>query len=98
MVWQYQFYKSTQYTLQRTIQTTRAKELKYSKKALEVLSEMENANVLCCLLAHMDVLSMALTPKPDTHFAYSGSKNCPNVWLFWKDCRTNQENLLIIYK
>ena len=29
---------------------------------------MENANVLGRLLAHMDVLSMALTPKPDAHF------------------------------
>ena len=19
------------------------------------------------------------------HYIYSGSKNCPNVWLFWKD-------------
>ena len=69
-VWQYQFYKSTQYALQRTIQTTRAKELKYSKKALEVLLEMENANVLGHLLTHMDILSMALSPKPDAHFAY----------------------------
>ena len=69
-VQQYQFYKSTQYALQHTIQTTHAKELKYFEKALEVLSEMENANVLGCLLAHMDVLSMALTPKPDIHFAY----------------------------
>ena len=67
---QYQFYKSTQYALQHTIQTTHAKELKYSEKALEVLSEMKNANILGCLLAHMDVLSMALTPKPNTHFAY----------------------------
>ena len=69
-VWQYQFYKSTQYALQCTIQTTRAKELKYSMKALEILLEMENANILGCLLAHMDVLSMALASKPDAHFAY----------------------------
>ena len=67
---QYQFYKSTQYALQRTIQAACVKEMKYAKKALEVLSEMENANVLGCLLAHMDVLSMALAPKPDAHFAY----------------------------
>ena len=70
MVWQYQFYKSTQYALQHTIQTACTKELKYSKKALEVLSEMENTNVLGHLLAHMDVLSMALAPKPNAHFAY----------------------------
>ena len=69
-VQQYQFYKSTQYALQRTIQTARAKELRYFKKALEVLSEMENANVLGHPLAHMDVLSMALAPKPDAHFTY----------------------------
>ena len=69
-VQQYQFYKSTQYALQRTIQTAHTKELKYSEKALEVLLEMENANVLGHLLAHMDILAMALTPKPDAHFAY----------------------------
>ena len=69
-VQQYQFYKSTQYALQCTIQTAHAKELKYSKKALEVLSEMENANVLGRLLAHMDVLTMALASKPNAHFAY----------------------------
>ena len=44
--------------------------MKYAEKALEVLSEMENANVLGHLLAHIDVLSMALAPKPDTHFTY----------------------------
>ena len=66
---QYQFYKSTQYALQRTIQAAHAKELKYSEKALEVLSEMENANVLGRLLAHMDILSMALAPNTDAHFA-----------------------------
>ena len=69
-VWQYQFYKSTQYALQCTIQAARIKEIKYSEKALEVLSEIENANVLGHLLAHMDVLTMALAPKPDAHFAY----------------------------
>ena len=69
-VWQYQFYKSTQYALQCTIQTTHAKELKYSMKALEILLEMENTNILGRLLAHMDVLSMALTSKPDAHFTY----------------------------
>ena len=68
-VWQYQFYKSTQYALQRTIQTAHAKELKYSEKALEVLSKMENANILGRLLVHMDILSMALAPKPDAHIA-----------------------------
>ena len=66
---QYQFYKSTQYALQRTIQAACVKELKYSEKALEVLSEMENANVLGHLLAHMDILSMALAPNTDAHFA-----------------------------
>ena len=70
VVQQYQFYKSTQYTLQCTIQAARVKEMKYAEKALEVLLEMENANVLGHLLAHMDILTMALTPKPDTHFAY----------------------------
>ena len=69
-VQQYQFYKSTQYSLQRIIQTACIKEMKFAKKALEVLLEMENANVLGCLLVHMDVLSMALAPKPDAHFAY----------------------------
>ena len=70
VVQQYQFYKSTQYSLQHTIQTAHVKEMKFAKKALEVLSEMENTNVLGCLLTHMDVLSMALAPKPNSHFAY----------------------------
>ena len=69
-VWQYQFYKSTQYALQRTIQAICVKEMKYTKKALEVLSEMENANVLGHLLTHMDILTMALAPKPNAHFTY----------------------------
>ena len=70
IVWKYQFYKSTQYSLQRTIQTAHIKEMKFAEKALEILLEMENANMLGCLLTHMDILSMALTPKPDTHSAY----------------------------
>ena len=70
MVWQYQFYKSTQYSLQQTIRTAHIKEMKFTKKALKVLSEMKNANILGHLLAHMDVLSMALAHKPDAHFTY----------------------------
>ena len=70
VVWQYQFYKSTQYSLQQTIWTAHIKEMKFAKKALEILLEMENTNVLGCLLTHMDVLSMALTPNPDVNFAY----------------------------
>ena len=69
-VWQYQFYKSIQYALQQTIQTAHLKEQKYNEKAMEVLLELENANFLGCLLAHMDILSMALAPNPNANFHY----------------------------
>ena len=64
---QYQFYKNTQYTLQQTIRTAQQKEWKYLEKAIEVLSKLENANVLGCLLAHTDQLAEALTPNPDAN-------------------------------
>ena len=37
---------------------------------MEVLLELENANFLGCLLAHMDILSMALAPNPNANFHY----------------------------
>ena len=70
-VHQYQFYKNTQYTLKQTIQTAQQKEWKYLEKAMEVLSELENANVLGRLLAHTDQLTEALAPNPDANAQYT---------------------------
>ena len=67
---QYQFYKNTQYTLQQTIRTAQQKEWKYLEKAMEVLSELENANVLGHLLAHTDQLAEALAPNLDANAQY----------------------------
>ena len=67
---QYQFYKNTQYTLQQTIRTAQQKEWKYLEKAMEVLSELENANILGRLLAHTDQLAEALAPNPDANVQY----------------------------
>ena len=66
----YQFYKNTQYTLQQTNWTAQQKEWKYLEKAMEVLSELENDNVLGRLLAHTDQLAEALAPNPDANAQY----------------------------
>ena len=49
---QYQYYRETEYAVQRTIRTLQDKEMRYVEKAVGVLSELENANVLGRLLAH----------------------------------------------
>ena len=50
---QYRYYKSTQCALRKTINELFQKEQKYLEKSLEVLSELENANVLGRLHAHL---------------------------------------------
>ena len=44
--------------------------MRQSRSSLSCLPRGRNTNVWGCLFAHMDVLSMALAPKPDAHFAY----------------------------
>jgi sporulation-control protein spo0M len=51
---QYQYYKSAQYSIQKTIRELQAKEMRYLERSCEVLSELEMANVLGRFLAHLD--------------------------------------------
>jgi len=72
-VHQYQFYKDTQYALQASIKSLQDKELQYLEGAMEVLSGLENANVLGWLLAHEDIISTDLLAKNAqvyTHYAH----------------------------
>ena len=59
-VHQYQFYKDTQYTLQASVKSLEDKAQHYLEGTMEVLSGLENANVLGCLLAHTDIISADL--------------------------------------
>ena len=49
---QYQYYRKTEYAVQRTICTLQDKEMRYVEKAVGVLSELKNTNVLGRLLTH----------------------------------------------
>ena len=49
---QYQYFRETEQAIQRTIRTLQDKEMRYVEKAVGVLSDLENANVLGRLLAH----------------------------------------------
>ena len=46
-----------------------------------------------CPSIYERALQFTSTPFIFHNACYSGSKNCPNVWLYWKDwTRTNQKN------
>ena len=49
---QYQYYKETQGAIQASIKSLQKKEMHYLEKSVEVLSDLESANVLGCLFAH----------------------------------------------
>jgi hypothetical protein len=55
-VWQYQFYKEKEYQVQRRIRDLQQQEMHYLEKTVGLLLELENANVLGCLLAHMEII------------------------------------------
>ena len=57
---QYQHYKETQHAIQASIKALQEKEMRYMEKAIEVLSDLENTNVLGCLLAHNDEIRQEL--------------------------------------
>ena len=59
-IYQYQYYKDTQYPLQITIWSLQNKEQHYLESAMKVLLDLENANVLGRLLAHADIISSDL--------------------------------------
>ena len=63
---QYQYFKETQYAIQRTIKHLQNKEQRYLEKAVGLLSELENANFLGRLMAHGDVIIEDLGSK-DPH-------------------------------
>jgi len=72
-VHQYQFYKDTQYALQASVKSLQDKEQRYLEGAMEVLSGLENANVLEHLLAHVDIISADLLARDAqvyTHYAH----------------------------
>ena len=51
---QYQHFCETEYTIQCTIRKLQEKEMRYIEKAVGVLQELENANILRRLLVHED--------------------------------------------
>jgi hypothetical protein len=53
---QYQYYKETHYAIQRSIKNLQEKEMRYIERAVGVLSDLENANVLGRLLAHNPII------------------------------------------
>jgi hypothetical protein len=55
-VQQYQFYKEKEYQIQRHIRDLQQQEMHYLEKAVGLLLELENANVLGRLLAYMEVI------------------------------------------
>ena len=67
---QYQFYKDTQYTLQASVKSLQDKEMRYLEGAMEVLSGLENANVLGHLLAHEDIISADLLAQNTQVYTY----------------------------
>ncbi len=60
---QYQHYNETRYSIQKTIRKLQAKEMRYLERAVEVLSELECANVIGRLLTHLDTLSEVVLPR-----------------------------------
>jgi hypothetical protein len=53
---QYQFYKEKEYQVQHHIRDLQQQEMHYLEKAVGLLSELENANVLGRLLAHTEII------------------------------------------
>jgi hypothetical protein len=53
---QYQFYKEKEYQVQRRIRDLQQQEMHYLEKAVGLLSELENANILGRLLMHTEII------------------------------------------
>src|SRR5712691_7567656 len=68
---QYQHYNETWYSIQKTIRELQAKEMRYLERAVEVLSELECANVIGRLLAHLNTLSEVLVQDVQAHLQFS---------------------------
>jgi hypothetical protein len=61
---QYRHYRDTQYRIQSCANQLCRKELQYLKKAMEVLSGLENANVVGRIMAHNDIMMEELIDTP----------------------------------
>ena len=59
-VQQYHYYRNTQYHIQLCANYLCQKEMQYLEKAMEVLSGLENANILGQIMAHNDVMMQEL--------------------------------------
>jgi hypothetical protein len=87
----YHFYRRQQYHLQHHARLLKAREEKYTEKAIEVLSQLENANIVGRLCAHEDDLLRQLTAdhkRPDIFFEVLRSYSGP-VTVSALDARAN---------
>jgi hypothetical protein len=57
---QYQFYKKKEYQVQCHIRDLQHQEMHYLEKAMGLLSELENANILGRLLAHTEIMQSTI--------------------------------------
>jgi hypothetical protein len=62
---QYQYFKDTKYAIQDVRQKLCDKEYAYEDRANDVLTGLENANVLGRLMAHLDILHTAMEDGDD---------------------------------
>jgi len=87
----YHFFKRQQYHLQRHVRILKEREYRYTEKAIEVLSQLENANVLGRLCAHENDLLTQLTAdhkRPDIFLEVLRSYSGP-VTVSALDARAN---------
>lgn len=76
---QYQYFKETEYAIQKVANHLRRKEIAYLERAVCVLSDLENANFLGRLMAHLDIIVQELevlgTGHMSFHHAIKGFEN-----------------------
>ena len=63
-VQQYCHYKKTWYSIQHVTNHFQQKEIQYLEKAMEVLSGLENANIVGRIMAHNDIMMEELANRP----------------------------------
>jgi hypothetical protein len=69
---EYRFNKDTQYAIQASVRKLQEKEMRYTERAVDLLSTLENANALGRIFAHeMDITQYCLDHlTPDAYFEY----------------------------
>jgi hypothetical protein len=69
---QYRYFKDTQYAIQASIGKLREKEMRYMERAVEILSDLENANALGRIFAHEADITQYLIEHstPAAYIAY----------------------------